>query len=134
MSQLEDLAVKAFPLDLRRLSLFDSFTKWQDSLRALGIAGKLWVDGSFLTEKINPSDIDCFSINLITTRTLTTLEILQLEKLVSHDEVKALYNLDFYLQQATTSEEVFHKEAYWKGVFGFQHDQITAKGFAELTL
>lgn len=134
MSELENLAVKPFPMDLRRATLFDSFTKWQDSLRALGIAGKLWVDGSFLTEKFNPSDIDCYSLNLSMARTLTTLEMQQLDKLLSNKDAKAFYGLDFYLDQATTPEEVFNKEAYWKGVFGFQHDRISVKGFVELTL
>lgn len=133
MTQLEDLAVKAFPLDLRRVELFDSFANWCNALRMLGIVGKLWVDGSFLTEKPNPSDIDCVSFSLSMSRPITLQEKQQLDKLLDHNEASTLYHLDYYMEQPTPQEE-FHKEAYWKGVFGFQHDRISTKGFVELTL
>ena len=135
MPQLEELTVKPFPLDLRRVALFDSFTVWFESLKALGVSGKLWIDGSFLTDKLNPSDIDCVSFSFDLTRNITALEEQQLRKLVGHDEARTLYNLDFYMVPIQpTPEDTFNKEAYWKGVFGFQHDGVSAKGFVELTL
>jgi hypothetical protein len=135
MAQLESLTVKAFSSRDRREVLFASFHAWCDRLKNLGVRGRLWVDGSFLTEKLEPSDIDCVSLdlNLDPNRIHTEAELAALRQLLDHDYAKANYNLDFYLDYPPP-EKLMHSEAYWKGLFGFQHDRVSAKGFVELTL
>jgi hypothetical protein len=44
-----------------------------------------------------------------------------------------LFDLDLYVE-SPAPDEVFHREAYWRGVLGFSHDRITAKGFAEVNI
>ncbi len=133
MAELEALTLKPFPSNKRREKLFMSFNSWYDSLITLGLQGVIWVDGSFLTEKSNPSDIDIVSINLTLTRQLTPLENSELSKLLNHNHVKTVYDLDYYMEQPSL-QKLVHREAYWKGFFGFQHDRISAKGFVEIVL
>lgn len=134
-SELEHIAVTALPESPRRVELFTKLTAWADAVRLAGITGTLWVDGSFLTEKENPGDIDCIlwnprwvdpSLDTPSTRQL-------LEKLLDQAHAEALYNLDFYME-SPAAHEVFHREAYWRGILGFCHDRVTAKGFAEIAL
>ena len=56
---LHALAVAPFPMDSRRTELYEKLRLWVTTLRASGVRGRLWLDGSFLTEKVGPSDLDC---------------------------------------------------------------------------
>lgn len=50
--------VEPFDLSATRPRLFDALVAFVDTLRTAGVTGTLWLDGSFVTEKINPNDID----------------------------------------------------------------------------
>jgi hypothetical protein len=63
MADLKVLAVDAFPLSSKRLGHWDNFVKIVDRLKKLKVPCKIWVDGSFLTEKIEPNDVD-FVVNV----------------------------------------------------------------------
>nr|GFC78556.1 hypothetical protein [Tanacetum cinerariifolium] len=63
LDDLHGLAVAPFGQDAKRADLFQKLVIWAEAVRASGIAGQLWVDGSFLTEKADPGDIDCILWN-----------------------------------------------------------------------
>lgn len=48
----------AFPLSTSRGAIFEGLKKFVERLETDGVEGELWLDGSFLTEKINPKDVD----------------------------------------------------------------------------
>ena len=52
------VCVDLFPLSTTRRPIMDGLVTLHDKLVSVGIAGELWVDGSFLTEKIDPNDVD----------------------------------------------------------------------------
>lgn len=135
LQQVFDLAVKPFPADSQRSILFSKFKLWEAEVRASGIKGVLWIDGSFLTQKVGPDDIDCVMWNpqWIDSASDTPVNQSLLERLFDHSIAKTLYGLDLYLP-APLVDELIHDQAYWKGVFGYCHDRVTAKGFAEIQL
>lgn len=47
---------------------------------------------------------------------------------------KAKHKIDLYIEMPSDEIEKLHRQAYWKGMFGFQHDGISAKGFVEFQL
>lgn len=59
---LQDLCVAAFPQSKTRPILFVLFQSFIDDINKLFLPCSVWVDGSFLTEKENPSDIDVWII------------------------------------------------------------------------
>lgn len=135
LERLFSIAVDAFPGNQQREQLYLNLSTWAASLRAAGLAGKLWLDGSFLTEKPEPSDID-FVLWHPQWRdpALDTPENRQqVELLFDHARAKALWNLDLYIE-APDDDSALHREAYWRGLLGFCHDRQTAKGFAEVTI
>ncbi len=135
LSQLHSLAVKPFHADVQRAQLFQKFDVWVNAMRGHGVKGTLWLDGSFLTEKVGPGDIDCVLWNPYwhDPNTVDQRAQVEVERLTDHATAEALYGLDFYLE-APDAQEMFHREAYWRGILGFCHDRVTAKGFAEITL
>jgi hypothetical protein len=130
---LPALAVAPFPQDPRRQDLFDKLSTWSIAVQSADARGILWLDGSFLTQKPGPDDIDCvlWSPVWATPASATQANQQQLQRLLDQPTAKAIYGLDFYLEMPAPNM-VFHREAYWRGVLGFAHDRVTAKGFAEI--
>jgi len=135
MDDLHRLAVAPFPEDMRRGEAFRLFKSWIEALQALQVGGKIWLDGSFLTEKPNPSDIDCilWSPKWLDRAIVTPEAEQQVKHLLDRSVAENIFMLDFYME-APAADRIFHREAYWSGVMGFAHDRVTAKGFAEVAL
>lgn len=58
MEAVEQVCVIPFSLSASRPTIFDGLVTFVQTLEAAGVPGELWLDGSFLTEKINPKDVD----------------------------------------------------------------------------
>lgn len=132
---LHTLAVAPFAGDARRVDLFQNLTTWAGALQACGINGTLWIDGSFLTEKLHPGDVDCVLWNpdWVSAASATSANQQRVQTLLDRATAEKLYSLDLYVM-LTPLGGSFHEEAYWRGVLGFGHDRVTAKGFAEVNL
>jgi hypothetical protein len=57
-AELKKRVVDAFPLSQSRPTLWVNFLDLLNTLHKLKIPCEIWVDGSFLTEKIEPADVD----------------------------------------------------------------------------
>lgn len=55
---LRDLCSNGFPLSTTRSKIMDGLERIFEKLRGDNIKGEVWVDGSFVTAKINPEDAD----------------------------------------------------------------------------
>jgi hypothetical protein len=58
MSALRELCLTKFPSSTTRLAIMQGLEDAVKKLGEVGVAGDLWVNGSFLTEKIDPEDVD----------------------------------------------------------------------------
>jgi hypothetical protein len=58
VQELEALCVTAFPTSQTRRAIMDGLVQVVERLLADRIEGEIWVDGSFLTEKTDPEDVD----------------------------------------------------------------------------
>lgn len=133
---LHALAVAPFAQNQRRHDLHQKLAAWVGALQAIGVGGTLWLDGSFLTEKPEPGDIDCvlWSPHWVNgAANVTAAMQQQVTHLLEKAAAENLFSLDLYVE-APAPDMVFHREAYWRGVLGFGHDRITAKGFAEVNI
>lgn len=62
IEQLKVLTVTSFPSSTRRPFLFQELERLHAELMEVGAVCELWIDGSFLTQKPEPNDIDlCFA-------------------------------------------------------------------------
>lgn len=67
-------------------------------LRTIGIRGSVWIDGSFLTEKIDPNDVDVLLV--VEDRTLTAFNARQradVDWLKDNGEIKTDYDCDSHI-------------------------------------
>lgn len=58
LADVEQRCVRTFPLSTSRPAIFEGLRYFVERLVGDGVVGDLWLDGSFLTEKINPKDVD----------------------------------------------------------------------------
>jgi hypothetical protein len=133
LAELQAIAVTPFLADARRALLFASFKQWTQKLQSLHVQAILWIDGSFLTSKDGPEDIDCIMWNPVATIELTSRQWDQVRELTDRRIARDRFGIDFYLENPDAYKRL-HRQAYFRGMFGFQHDEKTPKGFVELKL
>jgi hypothetical protein len=132
---LEGLAVTPFPGDPRRPGLIAKLRAWVAAIRAYHVTGTLWIDGSFLTQKPSPGDID-----LVFRRpgwsgpapAAGSPQEAALTALFDRRYARAQYELDLYVIQPRFDAHA--QDAYWQALLGTCHDGVTAKGFVEVTV
>ncbi len=56
--EVRQLCVRNFGTSITRRGIMDGLERIVKKLNAADVLGELWVDGSFATEKIDPSDVD----------------------------------------------------------------------------
>jgi hypothetical protein len=57
-AEVQATFVDAFAASKTRLDIFNGLTRWRRELSGLGIEGLQWIDGSFVTDKVDPDDVD----------------------------------------------------------------------------
>jgi hypothetical protein len=58
LAELKRLCVDNFPLSTTRPKIMEGIEKLIKELRMNSIEGEVWIDGSFVTEKMDPEDVD----------------------------------------------------------------------------
>jgi Family of unknown function (DUF6932) len=58
LAEVEAMCVTNFPLSASRQPIMDGLKAFVGRLISEAVQGDLWLDGSFLTEKIDPEDVD----------------------------------------------------------------------------
>lgn len=113
------------------MELVGKFKEWMALFQRLEIPSEVWVDGSFVCDKPNPSDIDV--VVLMDPGSINALpdeEREELSLLFDRSNARHRYGLDLYC----IPNDDLHQAAYWRGLFGFMHDSVTPKGFWSIPL
>jgi hypothetical protein len=131
--QINDLKIIfAEPFDNpdKRFDLIDKFKEIIKRLMEFGIYFEIFIDGSFVTNKENPNDIDmCVFIEDHNLDLLTDPEKEDLKMFVENrNELKLRYNCDMYF-----APNDFGNRNLWLGTFGFD-DNDNPKGIARLEI
>lgn len=130
-SDMQNAFITPFAFSHRRPMLLAGLKKFLDELTALAIRGDVWFDGSFVTEKIDPDDIDLVVVlDADSVAALTDQQQLSVQQLFDNPLSKAKYNCDVYCVLNTELAWV----SYWRGWFGFKRDGRTPKGIGCISL
>ena len=136
---LKALCVEGFPASTHRSDIFDKLHSVIQRLNEYEIPGELWVDGSFLTEKMDPGDVDLLLVlgsEFVETR--ATPDQKETLKWSSSSELKGSHSCDAYLHIEYPKEHPLYNDgqwmrAYWIRQYGFSRD-TDMKGIAVITL
>lgn len=131
IDDLEPMFVTPFIASTRRVLLLRGLLDFIDDVTKLGIVGELWFDGSFVTQKTDPDDVDL--VVVFDHAVMNSLDPYQQRKaihLFHQPFAKAHYNCDVYCVPGDDMVMV----SYWRGWFGFQRDGRSPKGIGWVTL
>jgi hypothetical protein len=131
LEELQDRCVDAFKLSKTRANLMASFRTLAEILASAGVKCTLWLNGSFVTEKIDPSDIDFVAVvdsRLYDAGTAEQKQIL--DGLVDGELWKAPFLCDTNVAYVDPPEYAGSSDvlAYWRRRFGFSRLHQTPKG------
>ncbi len=127
---LSALCVQPFENRYRREELLDRFLDFLRESQSLGIFTELWLDGSFLTDKESPNDIDLvLFFESLPYQSFSPREQKAYRELTDVDRVKSRFGCDVYFVRAGKPEH----QRYWRGLFGFSRDGVP-KGIVRIYL
>ena len=136
MDELRQLCVDNFPHSEVRKILMDNFESIINELRKTNIKSEIWVDGSFLTRKPDPVDIDLIlKMNSDVYETLNERQKSLLDDLV-RCEYKDEYGFHFRHFQDYPENHQEHElglwlNSYWIKQFGYSRNE-EVKGIARI--
>jgi hypothetical protein len=124
-----------------RQQLLSNFTAFIEQLQGtISPNFKIWVDGSFISTKINPRDIDAVFLLPydIVERKKSVLEHQVFIKEFKYSKGLDLYFFADYPENHKRSFFSHHFKLYWKDIYGHTrpdtNKQKFSKGFIELTI
>ena len=142
VAKLRQLCVDRFPLSRTRATIMLGLEQIVDRLRASHISGELWVDGSFLTDKINPNDSD---VVLFIQQAFCDNATVQQKEAIKwiNSNLKSSHCCDSYVSIEYPPSHPLYWEgeylrAYWMRQWGFSTDDAgkvnMMKGIAVISL
>lgn len=132
------LCVCDFPLSATRPRIMRGLERLISYMNRMGITGELWLDGSFLTQKIDPDDVDmalrlqsAFSDNV-------TLDQDAFLRWFADDDLKPRFYCDTYVfveypEDDPRFDEGDEDRRYWLGWFGRSRRKMP-KGIATVQI
>jgi hypothetical protein len=118
----------------------EGFEKIIAMLNGCGLKMDVWVDGSFLTEKLNPDDIDFAARVEEADWRAANAQQKTLCRWVNMTDLKPAYRCDAYVfvelaPGGSSSQGAWEwGRAYWLRQFGFTRDPAKPKGMAVMKL
>lgn len=138
---LKQLFVDELQESQTRSSIFEGFQKFLTNLsNFINISFDIWIDGSFVTKKLNPNDID---VVLIVDAEILEQKGQEIESLFKSIEAKQMYKVDAYTiakyEESNPKFPLFQIEkAYWSNWFGYtrrnRQGKRFSKGFIEINI
>lgn len=132
-SEFEEFFVNGFDTSQTRKAIYESFIAWlQDAVSKYKIL-EIWIDGSFVTQKINPNDVDLVVY-------VHAQDFIEVANNWSSIRNKPLIDAYYALAICEESEKIVppkdyntwvNQRNYWRGQFGYDRND-TPKGFIVL--
>ncbi len=119
--EFEDFFVKSFPNSTTRKQLFENYLTYVEDFKTmLSPNFTQWIDGSFVTRKTNPRDIDL--VTLLDFRTDIEKEQTIAERFVNRNAIK-IYGVDAYTLTVfpdghRQNVQIISDMLYWNYWFG----------------
>lgn len=138
MAALRRLCVGRFPMSITRPGIMDGFEVVVSQLNQSGLRMELWVNGSFVTEKLNPSDVDFLARAEGPHIDAATIAQKRVWQWLAQTDLKTPHKYDAYTLSEHPEGHVLGefsewRRAYWLRQFGFSRGD-DEKGLAVIRL
>lgn len=120
LQEVKTLCVLDFGNNPKRRVIFDRFSKLLERIFSLSLDWEIWINGSYVTAKPNPGDIDVLFIpddpSAVNNLDTAGQELLK-ELFLNRQRTKFLYWTDAIFDPLVKHDP--NRRMYWRGVFGF---------------
>lgn len=129
LDDIKKICVCSFCNNSRRMLIYNKFCEFLSKLEQFNIQIEVWIDGSFVTKKEEPDDIDVVlfakesDVNMLS----VDKRIWLVSALEEKENCKTLYLTDAYF----VPKEDDTMRSYWRGWFGFTREE-KSKGIIKL--
>lgn len=129
-ADLNNHFLSAFAQSSTRRGLIDGLQLFIGELRQIPVTFEMWLDGSFVTEKLDPNDIDLvvfadpFALN-----TLDSQNQSKLTGLFDRQTSRSIFGCDVLF--SPLGDE--NMRSYWRGWYGFDRNE-NPKGLARIVV
>ena len=123
-SEIEDFLVNGFRTSTTRHRNFESFCSFWSELDKNKVT-RVWIDGSFCSNKVDPNDIDCVVFIEPDPNNCEYFQLLRNkheELLDKYLDVYVCWDKNFFVQFSKEWYEIDYQETYWLGKFGFDRN------------
>ena len=137
LDQIEALVVKRFPGNRRRLTLFQRLEQFVQDVLRLEIPCEVWLDGSLLTQKADPDDLDVSVIvdkevvDALCTEHYATVKMITEQR---EDGVDAFLFVRYPMHDPLYKNELMDPGHYWGECYGLEHSKQWCKGYVVMRL
>lgn len=122
--------IDPFSIQERRKLLVEKFYYLLEKVESVGISFEIWINGSFVTKKDEPNDIDiAFFFDPNQVNSLSADRVSLLREISDNSLSKYRYNCDVYFIPNDNAS----LRSYWRGWFGFTRSE-SAKGFVRINI
>ena len=129
--EIQSELIDCFNDNSTRATIWSRFNTFLDEVRKIGIDFEVWLDGSYVTDKEEPADIDAvFFFRQADLNNLDNTQTKYVEFLFGKPTkhiIKARYQSDVFLAPL----EDQNLRSYWRGWFGFTRTEVP-KGIVRL--
>jgi hypothetical protein len=125
--------VQSLATSKRRCEILDGWLLYRDELRAVGMGGFQWIDGSFCEQLKGrePNDVDMVTFYSSVSPTAT----IDRPDLFMRAAVKARYHCDaFFFAQSLPAPTLIQVVHYWYGLFSHRRGDLAWKGMLQVDL
>lgn len=138
LHKLRQDCVVPFPTSSTRVEIMDKLEAVVNALAAAGVKADIWIDGSFLTEKIDPDDSDIVvSVDGIFAQSATKQQKDALTWVGS--DLRSTHRCHSFMyfhypRGHGLYQQGLWMQSYWVKQFGFARNPVQAKGMALISL
>ena len=121
--------VDSFPHSNTRSAIFEGLLSYRDDLSAIISVFEQVLDGSFVTFKNDPNDVDCFiSIDANALNAMGTAEQQAFQRMVAGKTTESAYKVDAYYCPHVSETDPNYNDyralrKYWLGEFGYDRHE-----------
>jgi hypothetical protein len=130
VAELDKQFLNSFSNSSTRAELIAGLRRYVDCLAKFGIRFEIWIDGSFVTHKENPNDVDLVAFASSSEVNCLSADFKrQLRGLFDRISVKQAFKCDVLFAPI----EDMNVRSYWRGWYGFDRSE-NPKGIARLVI
>jgi hypothetical protein len=127
LNQFQDI----FVFNAHRQKLFDAYLGYLDVLKEMGVGQfKQWIDGSYVTQKTFPKDIDLVNFVNFDFHRKFEHRFMLMKADLKEQGIDAYYETDYSETHKRHFLTVFQQNK-WREIYGFDRDDIR-KGFVQI--